>query len=347
MMNRRMSYFLIALALTFGTSTVALGAEFYKGKTIHFIVGFSPGGGYDQYTRVIARHMARHIPGNPTSVVQNRTGAGSLIAGNYVYNKAKPDGLTIGIWNNQTILFQALGDKKVKLDGRKIGWIGAPGRASGVCAIMGFTGLKTLKEIINSKRSIKMGATRGGNTTDLPRFMNRTLGTKFKLIQGYRGTAGLRLAMQSREVEGACWTWDSMRTTARSMLKAKGDDKLIPFIIHSRWDDPEVRDLPLFPEVIKDKNDLIAYNVWSTPYGFQRPFALPPGVPRERLSILRKAFKATLKDPQFLADAKKSRLTIEYVSGEEIEKFVEQILSMPPNIREFLRVLTGLKKKKK
>ena len=191
-----------------------------------------------------------------------------------------------------------------------------------------------------------MGATRGGSTTDLPRFMNKALGTNFKIITGYRGTATIRLAMQSREVDGGCWTWSSVRSTARSMLDAKGDDKLIPFIIHRRRDDPEVKDLPLFSEVIKNKDDRAAYKVWSAPYGFQRPFTLPPGTPQGRLSILRKAFKATIEDPAFLADAKKARLPIEYVSGEEIEKRVDQILSISPKIKEYLQLLTGLKKKK-
>ncbi len=341
-MNKKVSCvtsLVIVFAFIVCAPTVASAEDFYKGKVIQFIVGFSPGGGYDTYTRTSARHISKYIPGNPTPVVQNRTGAGSLIAANYIYNKAKPDGLTVGVWNNQIILYRALGDRRVKLEGRKIGWIGAPSKASGVCAIMGFAGLKTLKDIISSKRTVKMGATRGGNTEDLPRFMNKALGTKFKIISGYRGTARLRLAMQSREVEGACWTWDSMRTTARAMLNAEGGDKLIPFIIHSRWDDPEVRNLPLFSEVIKDKDLLAGYKVWSAPYNFQRPFTLPPGTPKERLGILRKAFKATLEDPDFLVDARKSRLTVEYVSGEKIDKFVDQILSMPSEVKESLRFL--------
>jgi hypothetical protein len=145
--------------------------------------------------------------------------------------------------------------------------------------------------------------------------------------------------MQSREVDGACWTWDSMRVTARGMLDAEGDGKLIPFVIHSRWPDPEVRDLPLFREVIRDKALRDAYDVWSGPYEFQRPMVLPPGIPPDRLQLLRRAFRATLHDPAFLADAKKSKLTIDFVSGEEIERQVEKILSIPPSVRERLAFL--------
>ncbi|MFQ5850429.1 MAG: Bug family tripartite tricarboxylate transporter substrate binding protein [Candidatus Binatia bacterium] len=333
--------------LVVGASSTALGEEFYKGKTIRFVVGYSAGGGYDTYTRTIARHVGKHIPGNPITVVENMTGAGSLIAANYIYNKAKPDGLTVGVWNSVYVLYQALGDKKVKLDARKLGWIGAPGKGTPVCAIMGFTGLKTFKDVLSSKKPVKMGATRAGSILDdVPKILNRTAGTNFKVITGYKGTAKVRLAMQAREVDGACWTWESMRTTARAMLDAKGDDKLIPFIIHRKWDDPEVKDLPLIPKVIKGQDNRATYNAWVAVREFQTPFTVPPGTPKGRLNILRKAFKVTLEDPGFLADTRKSKLAIRYVSGEVIDKFVGEILGMSPKVKESLQFLVRKKKKK-
>ncbi|MCH7569120.1 MAG: hypothetical protein IH919_00915, partial [Deltaproteobacteria bacterium] len=137
-----------------------------------------------------------------------------------------------------------------------------------------------------------------------------------------------------REIDGACWSWESMRVTARSMLDAKGDDKLIPFLTHGDSQDPEVKDVPRLTEVIKGEENLAVLNAWLSQYKFQRPLMLPPGTPKERLSILRKAFKATLEDPIFLAQAKKSKLIINYVSGEEIEKFVDQILAISPKTKE-------------
>ncbi len=274
----------IGLAVVVGGSSTALGEEFYKGKTIFFIVGLPPGGGYDTYTRAVARHIGKSIPGNPTPIVQNMTGAGSLLAAHYIYNRAKPDGLTVGVWNSAQVLRQALGDRSVEFRGDKFGWIGAPVRGLPTCAIMGFTGLKTLKDVLNSKKPIKMGGTRPGSSPfDLPRILNLTLGTKFNLISGYRGTPRIRIAMQRREVDGACWGWESMRVTGRSMQDAKGDDKLIPFLTHGDSQDPEVKDLPRLTEVIKGKENRAILNAYLSVYDFQRPLTLPPGTPKELL----------------------------------------------------------------
>jgi tripartite-type tricarboxylate transporter receptor subunit TctC len=314
--------------------------EFYKGKTIRFVVGFAPGGGYDLSARIVGRHIGKHIPGNPTIVVENMTGAGSLIAANYTANSAKPDGLFVGIWNSAYVLRQALGDKAVRFDSRKLGWIGAPTKGTPFCAIMAHTGLKTLKDVVSANREIKMGSTGPGSTyDDLPQILNRTIGTKFNVISGYEGTGPILVAMRRKEIEGGCWTWESARTTARAVLDAKGEDKLIPFLIHSREPDLEVKDLPLVSEVIKGEDKLSAYRTWAGTYEFQRPFSVPPGTPKERLQILRKAFADTMKDPEFIAEAEKSKLETTYVSGEEIEKYVSQVLSITPKAKELLSFL--------
>ena len=348
-MNKKFLYLVelfIGLAVLVGASATALGDDFYKGKTIRFIVGYAPGGGYDTYTRQVVRHISKYIPGNPIPVVQNRTGANSLIAANYIYKRAKPDGLTVGIWNGTHVLMQALGQRNIKFKGEKFGWVGAPVKGFPACAIMGHTGLKTWEEIVNSGKTIKMGATGpGASLHDLPKLLNKTQGTKFEVITGYTGTATVRIAMQKQEVDGACWQWESMVVTARSMLDATGDERLIPFMLHGTLDDPEVKDLPQFTQVIKGKNDLAMFKAWVKQYEFQRPLSLPPGTPRERLITLRKAFEATLKDSQFLAEAKKSKLIINYVSGEEIEKHVADILATPASAKEYLARLVGIKKK--
>jgi tripartite-type tricarboxylate transporter receptor subunit TctC len=320
--------------------------DFYNGKTIRFVVGFAAGGGYDLAARIVGRHIGKHIPGNPTIVVENMTGAGSLIAANYTYNSAKPDGLFVGIWNSAYVLRQALGDKAVRLDARKLGWIGAPTKGTPFCSIMAHTGLKSLKDIVAADRELKMGATGPGSTyDDMPQILNRTLKTKFKVISGYEGTGTILVAMRRKEVDGGCWTWESARTTARPMLDAKGDDKLIPFAIHSRYPDPEVKDLPIIPDTIKDPDNLSAYRTWSGTYEFQRPFSVPPATPKERLQLLRKAFADTMKDPEFLADAKKSKFDETYVSGEEIEKYVTEVLAVTPKAKELLSFLMVKPKK--
>jgi tripartite-type tricarboxylate transporter receptor subunit TctC len=323
----------IGLPFLVGPQPAALGDQL-------FIVGLPPGGGYDTYTRAVARHIGRHIPGNPVTIVQNMVGAASLNAAHYIYNKANPDGLTVGIWNSGLVLRQALGDRSVKFEADQFGWIGAPSKGYLTCAIMGFTGLKTRKDVLNSKKPIKMGGSRPGQPSfDLPRILNLTLGTKFDLVSGYEGTSRIRIAMQIREVDGACWGWESMRTTARSMLDASGDDKLIPFITHGLTGDPEVKDLPRLTEVVRGEENRAILNAWLRQYDFQRPLMLPPGTPKEQLGILRKAFKATLEDPEFLAEARRSNLVIDYVSGEDIEKFVDQILAISPKTKAKLQFL--------
>jgi tripartite-type tricarboxylate transporter receptor subunit TctC len=315
--------------------------EFYKGKTIRFVVGLAAGGGYDLSARTLGRHMGKHIPGNPTIVVENMTGAGSLIAANYTYNSAKPDGLFVGIWNSGYVLRQALGDKAMRFDARKFGWIGAPTKGTPFCSIMAHTGLKSLKDIVAANRELKMGSTGPGSTyDDMPQILNRTIGTKFNVISGYEGTSTILVAMRRKEVDGGCWTWESGRTTARPMLDAKGDDKLIPFLIHRREPDPEVKDLPLISEVIKGEDNLAAYRTWVGTYEFQRPFTVPPGTPKERLQLLRKGFAATMKDPEFMAEAEKSKLETTYVSGEEVDKYVNQVLAITPKAKELLDFLT-------
>jgi tripartite-type tricarboxylate transporter receptor subunit TctC len=293
--------------------------DFYKGKTIRFVVGLAAGGGYDLSARTMGRHIGKHIPGNPTIVVENMTGAGSLISANYTFNSAKPDGLFVGIWNSALVLRQALGDKAMRFDARKFGWVGAPTKGTPHCSIMAHTGLKSLKDVIAANREIKMGSTGPGSTyDDTPRILNQTIGTKFKIVSGYEGTSTILVAMRRKEVDGGCWGWESARTTARPMLNASGDEKLIPFLIHRREPDPEVKDLPLIPEVIKGDDNLSAYYTWVGSYEFQRPFSVPPGTPAERLQILRKAFAATMKDPEFIAEAEKSKLETTFVSGEDM-----------------------------
>jgi tripartite-type tricarboxylate transporter receptor subunit TctC len=324
-----------ALVLSLPPHSRASG-DYYGGKQIRFIVRFSAGGGYDAYTRTVARYISRHIPGHPATVVENMDGAGSVIAANYIYNKASRDGLTVGVFNAHNIFNHMMGDRSARLDGRKFGWIGTPGKDSVACAIMAFTGLKSFDDIVKAKQPVRMGATRSGNTVHLPEMLNRWAGAKFDIIQGYGGTSKIRLAMRSREVAGGCWTWDSMRSTARAMLDAEGEEKMVPFIINARWKDPEVKDLPLFRDVFKDEKDRRAFDSWNLSNEFSRPFSLPPGSPATALTIMRQAFKATLQDKDFLADLEKANLSSEYVAGEEIERYVEQIYRTPSELKKRL-----------
>lgn len=327
-----------ALIAWFSTTTQA--EDFYKGKSIRFIVGYAPGGGYDTYTRAIARHIGRFIPGHPSAVVENMEGAGSLLAANYMFSKADPDGLTVGNFNSGMVTQQALGSRGVRFDGRKFGWIGAPVKGFPACMIMGFTGLRTLDDVLKNSAKLKFAGTRAGASgVDLPHIMNELMGTKIKVISGYRGTSATRLAMRKREADGICSGWESMRVTARAMIDAQGDDKLIPFIINGHMEDPEVKDLPQFTQVLKGEENVKAFKTWANQYDFQRPLMVPPKTPKDRLEILRTGLQRTLTDPQFLAEAKSSKMLIDNVTGVEVEHIVDEVLSISPQIKKKLQFL--------
>ncbi len=322
-------------------SPPAFAQDYYKGKVLRFIVGQAAGGGYDTYTRTIAMHIIKHIPGYPAVTVENMTGAGSLVAANYLYNNAKPDGLTIANWNSAFVLNQALGDTNVRFDARKFGWIGAPSKSVPVCLIMGFTGLKTFDDILKSGKAVKMGGTApGSHSIDMPLMLNKMTGTKFNAVSGYQGTAQIRIALQRREVEGLCTNWDSVVATQKELLDAKGDDRMIPFIVHARLADPELKNVPLSNEVLKEEANIATYRVYMSQMEYQRPLTVPPGTPKDRLETLRRAFKATLADPEFLAQANKLRLDITHVSGEESEKLVNEVLSISPKVKANLQFLS-------
>ncbi len=345
-MLRRLLFLAAALSIGLSATATTAADDYYKDKNLRILVGFSPGGGYDTYSRYIARHISKYLPGNPTPIVQNMPGAGSLITANYIYKRAKPDGTTMGVWSPALIFAHAMGDKKVRIDPSKFGYIGTPTGDSVACGLMAASGLKSLDDVIKSGRTVTMGGTRApGNTTDPFLFLNKQLGTKFKSIPGYGGTAKMRLAMESGEVDGGCWTWESMRVTARGMLDAEGDKKLIPFIIAKRHSDPEVKDIPLFSDVLTGAN-LEAFTAWNGQNKITRVYTLPPGTPKAQVQALQKAFKAVMNDPEFLKETKKARLNIAYVSPEDIQNALKSINNMPPKVKEYLQILTGFKKKK-
>lgn len=339
---RQTTWFLLAaLASIFFLSTATNAQEdFFKGKRIQFVVGYPPGGGYDLAARLVARHIGNHLPGNPSIIVQNMPGGGSRAAANNVNVVARPDGLTVGIWNSAFALFDALGDTIIKFDSRKVGWIGAGMKNISVCAIMGFTGLKTWNEIVNSDKELRFLSTAGGSISDdLPRILNLAAGTKFKIIPGYTGTAPIMLALRRKEGDAWCSGRDSMKATAGDMLAASGGEQLIPFIIQRHVSNEETKGIPLIRDVITNDEGRMIYSAWGSHLEFFWPFSAPPGVPRERLEILRRAFAQTFKDRQFLADAKKVGAEVELTTGEEIEKLVMANHALPSTVKEKLKFL--------
>ena len=348
-MINRPRCFLAALAasslfIVAGYLPGAAAQDYYKDKVIRIIVGYRVGGGYDVYTRVVSRHLGKHIPGNPTIVVENMDGAGSLRAANYVFNRADPDGLTLGVFGGGLVTQQALGEKGLRFDARKFHWIGSMSEGTPACVIMGFTGINTFDEVLNSKKELRFGSTGPGSTTDdLPKLLIGLFNAKINVIRGYGGTSAVRVGMQRKELDGACWTWESIRTTARAMLDDKGENRLIPFAIEGRYPDPETKQVPQISARIKDPSDLAAFKAWLNPYVFFRPVVAPPKVTKDKVELLRSALKKTMEDREFLAEAEKGKLDVGFTSGEEVAKYVAEVVNTPASAVEKLGTMIGRK----
>jgi tripartite-type tricarboxylate transporter receptor subunit TctC len=222
---------------------VTPAAEFYKGKTITFVVGFSARGRFHAYTQLIARHFGKHVPGNPTTAVQNRTGAGSLNAANYMYTTANPDGLTIGTFVGGPLVLQHIMDRKtIKFDGRKFNWLGVPTPDRCVCVLTKASGIKTVDDWFASKRPIKIGATGPGSMTDdAPKLAREAIGLPIEMVEGYGGTRKIREAAEDGEVDGACWAWQSIKVTWRRRIESGNVRPVLQLTLKSH---PELTHVP-------------------------------------------------------------------------------------------------------
>jgi len=318
---------IVGITLVTGVTFTAAAADFYKGKTITFVVGFSAGGGFDTYTRLIARHISKHIPGNPGIVVQNRTGAGSLIAANYIYNRAKRDGTVIGNWIGGLLLREILGDKAIKFEGRKFNWVGVPTPDSSVCAFTKASGIKNVADWYASKRPIKIGATAPGSSTDdPPKLLKVATGLPIKVVEGYGGTAKIRLAAESGEVDGGCWAWQSIKVTWRKGIES---GNVIPVLQLSQKSHPELKHIPLAHKYAKTADGRALLKVINDAHSAAvRPYSMPPGVPQDRVRIIQKAFMDTMKDPAMLKEANKSKLEITPIDGVATGKVLASLYKM-------------------
>jgi tripartite-type tricarboxylate transporter receptor subunit TctC len=317
---------LIALTAVGGSRPVE-AQSFYEGKTVRIIVGLAPGGGFDTYARVIARHMGKRIPGSPTVVVENMPGAGSLIAANHIYKVAKPDGLTVAKFNGSLMLGQVLGQAGIEFDARKFEFIGAAVKEDVACALTKASGVTSMEKWMASATPVKLGGIAPGASPDnTARILKAALGLPIQLVSGYKGTADVRLAADGGEVAGSCWSWESMRATWRGAIQA-GD--VVPVVQVTARTFPDLPNVPLAINLAKtdEARKLIQVGVQNSS-AFARPFVLPPGTPKERVEVLRKAFQETLKDPAFLAEAEKAKLTLDPVTGEELEKMVGELFTL-------------------
>ena len=339
---RQRAWLTVAIVLGLILLTVAAAKsasdDFYRGKSIRIVVGFGAGGGFDTYSRVIGRHMGKFIPGNPTFVVDNMTGAGSLIAANHVYRVAKPDGLTIGHFIGGLILQQVMGGSGIEFDARKFEMIGVPVKENVVCALRKESGITSMESWLAAKTPVKLGGTAPGSTTDdVAKILKEAVGLPIQLVSGYKGTADIRLAADSGELAGGCWAWESIKVTWRQALEAKN---LVVVLQTIPKPHPELPTIPLAINFAKtdEAKKLIEAGIHDTQV-FTRPYVLPPGTPKERVQMLRSAFLDTLKDKEFLAEAEKSKLDVGAVSGEEVASIIDGLFKLDPALVAKLKAI--------
>ncbi|MDP4593419.1 MAG: tripartite tricarboxylate transporter substrate-binding protein [Beijerinckiaceae bacterium] len=309
----------------------ALSADFFMGKTFRIIVGSTTGGGYDAYARLVARNIGRHIPGNPQVIVSNKPGAGGNIAAELVYNVAEKDGTVMGAVSAGSVLDKLIGDaKRIKHDPSKTQYIGSANGETLTCVVRSDAPVKTFDEA--RKMPVVLGVA-GGTTRDMPTMLNNLLGTKFKLVSGYRGTRNVNLAIEKGEVQGICGMgWTSIQKQKADWFKPGGFARVLvqeALVAH-----PGISKLgaPLSLNYAKDNETREIMQMIYQQTVFTRPFMMAPQVPKERVEIVRAAFMKALKDTQTQAEAEKQQLVINAISGADLQERVRKIYAMDPKL---------------
>src|SRR6476646_4611949 len=332
---------LAASALACVLSTAPLAAQdaveqFYKGKQISVIVGSSSGGGYDTYARLLARHFGSAMPGNPTIMVQNMSGAGSNRAAGYIYSVAPKDGTAAAAIFPGAVLQPLLSDAPVSHDPNKLIYLGSANSDVYVCYVRSDAPVKTFKDVLT--KELIIGASNPGATTyDLPLLLNSVLGTKFRIVTGYAGSREMTLALERGEVQGACGIgWTGIETMHPDWFAKDTIRVLVPLSTKGH-DDLNKRGVPRAEELAPSADDKKVIRLVFSQGIFGRPFVLPPGVPAERVAALRKAFVAAFNDKTLRAEADKMQLDVDPMSGDELQKLVADLYDTPPRLVERAR----------
>ena len=321
----------ILLGLSVFLAQPAAAQDFYAGKTITIAVGSAPGGSYDLYARIVARHMGKYIPGNPSFVVQNMPGANSQLMANHVYTIAPKDGTTLGAPLNTVPLNQMLEPQKTNFNAAEFNWIGAVSSPANVLVTWHTSGVKTLDDA--KQKETLIGATTAGTTQEMyPLMANNLFGAKFKVVTGYKASTEINIAMERGEVQGrGANTYLAYRFQNPDWIR----DKKINFIFQmTDKRDPEMKDVPRLLEYAKTDEQKKIVSLMVTTEMVGRSYFAPPGVPAERVALLRKALMAVVKDPEFLADIEQAKLEISPIPGEKLQAMVETLVATPPDIVE-------------
>ena len=326
-------------------SPVLAQAPFYQGKTVRIVVGNPSGDVYDLYARIIAQHMPKYIPGNPNIIVQNMGGAGSMIAANYVYGVAKPDGLTLGSIFPALYFDQLIGRKEVQFDWSRFTWIGNPTRSNHLLYMRADTPYKSIDDVRKAAEPPRCGATGTTSTAYyMPKLFEETLGMKFNIVTGYQGGSDIDLAVEKGEVH--CRAFTITAFFAREPFTTWRKKSFVRvFVQTGKNRDPRLPDVPTIYELMNQYKTPEASRRLATVVlaagDVGRPYVAPPGLPADRLKILREAFVKTMNDAEFLADAEKKKLELDPADGEELEALAKEVIAQPPDIVERMKKLLG------
>lgn len=333
---------LIGIAAAAPLSAVAAEADtagFFRATPLSFYVGGDAGGGFDLYTRVLARHMPRHIPGAPTAIVKNMPGAGGLKMVDYIYQAAPRDGSAIGTSSRTFVIEPLLGNKAATYDPRRLRAIGSISPQTPICAVWHEAPVRTLADA--KSREVLLGAEALNATVTYPAMLNAVLGTRFKIVSGYKGTPSIMTAIERGEVEGVCLSWDTLKTM-RPEWMANG--MLRPIVQMAPNADPELPQVPRVFDGIANEDDARMLAFFFAPDEMGRPYIAPPDTPEERLAALRRAFDATMRDPDFIADGAKINVAVDPMNGEAMEALIARIVDTPqPIVDRVAKVLASLR----
>ena len=313
-------------------------ADFYKGKIVDLDIGYSVGGGYDLYARLIARHLGDHIPGNPTVVPKNMEGAGSLRLANYLYTAAPRDGTVIGAVARGAAFDPLLNESGAQFDASKFSWIGSANNEVSVCVARTSSGITSFNDVL--AKPLTVGSTGvGDDTYQFPAVMNAVIGTKFKIVTGYPGGNDVSLALERGEVQGRCgWSWSSIVATRMNWIATK---RMVVLVQMSLSKHPDLPDVPLVMDLAKTDEQRQIFKLVFARQVMGRPYVAPPDVPAERLAVLRQAFSETMADPDFLSETTQNKFEINPVSGERVEALVKEAYRTPPEVTNKAAAILG------
>jgi tripartite-type tricarboxylate transporter receptor subunit TctC len=298
------------------------------GKNVQMLIGFGPGGGYDLWGRVVARHIGKHLPGNPTVVPQNMPGAGSFVAANNIYNLAPKDGSVMGLIARDAALGPITGATGARFDATKITWLGTPTTETNVCIATSTAKVQTLEQLYTSE--LIVGDTGvGTGTHSYPKALNALLGMKFKIIAGFPSSSDVFLAMERHEVDGICESLDSVSGKRPDWIPGK---KVTILFQGGATPKEELKGVPFVADLAKSAEDRLAIEFLYAGQGIGRPFVAPPGMTPERVTMLRDAFRETMQDPDFLDDAHRNMLDVAPEGGEELAALIQKVYATPKPI---------------